>query len=118
MTSFRCNIEPAFHRELAASEAAQDAQTKFAYLEPAHVLGQTSTVLHVIAHIRMAVWAIREQNVREFFGQFVRIIGATVATPFGWVPTGNTGGANVSPFKPLPIAADLAAEIESAHRTS
>ena len=24
-----------------------------------------------------------------------------------WVPTGNTGGANVNPFKPMPVPDDL-----------
>jgi Protein of unknown function (DUF3703) len=118
MASFRRNIEPAFRRELTASEKSLDAKTKFAHLERAHVLGQTSTVLHLIAHARMAEWAIRERDAREFVGQFVRILGAAVATPLGRVPIGNTGGANVSPFKPMPIADDLAAELESARRAS
>ena len=33
-----------------------------------------------------------------------------------FVGAGNTGGANVSPFKPLPIPDDLAAEIAAARR--
>jgi hypothetical protein len=116
MRSFRRNIEPAFQRELIASRNALDAETEFAHLERAHVLGQASTVLHVTAHLRMAAWAIRERNVRELLGQIFRFFGAATKTAVGWVPSGNTGGANVSPLKPLPIPADLASEIESARR--
>jgi hypothetical protein len=118
MSSFRRNIEPAFRRELAAAKLATDKKTAFMHLERAHVLGQTSTWLHVISHMRMAAWAIRERDLQELGGQIVRILGAAVVTGFGAVPTGNTGGANVSPFRPMPIPADLAAEIESARRGS
>ncbi|RFA29999.1 hypothetical protein CAI21_08880 [Alkalilimnicola ehrlichii] len=32
------------------------------------------------------------------------------------IPAGNTGGANVSPFKPMPIPPDLAELIDEARR--
>ena len=66
--------------------------------ERAHVLGQRSTALHVLAHLRMARWAFHQKDMAELRGQLMRIIGAATKTVFGWVPTGNTGGANVSPF--------------------
>jgi Protein of unknown function (DUF3703) len=113
--SFRRSIEPVFRRELAASVAATDACEEFRHLERAHVLGQSSTLLHVLAHVQMAKWAVRHERPRELFGQLLRVVGAATKTVFGWVPTGNTGGANVSPFKPLPIPADLAAEIAAAN---
>jgi hypothetical protein len=118
MKSFRRNIEPAFRRELSASKTAADKKTEFAHLERAHVLAQASTVLHVVAHVRMAAWALRERDLRELRGQLFRIVGAATKTALGWIPSGNTGGANVSPFKPLPIPTDLASEIESARRAS
>ena len=64
----------------------------------------------------MARWAFHQKDMVELRGQLMRIIGAATKTVFGWVPTGNTGGANVSPFKPLPIPDDLAAEIAAARR--
>jgi hypothetical protein len=118
MNSFRRNISPAFRREIDASTSASNARLKFAHLERAHVLGQASTVLHVKAHLRMAAWAVRERNLHEFRGQLFRIVGAATKTALGWIPSGNTGGANVSPFKPLPIPADLAAEIDAARHAS
>ncbi len=118
MRSFRRNVEPAFRREIDASKHASDARARFTHLERAHVLGQASTALHVAAHVRMAAWALRERDLKELRGQLFRIVGAATKTALGWIPSGNTGGNNVSPFKPLPIPADLAAEIESARRTS
>jgi hypothetical protein len=40
-------------------------------------------------------------------GQVVRILGAATKTIFGLVPSGNTGGSNVSPFKSMAISPDL-----------
>jgi pimeloyl-ACP methyl ester carboxylesterase len=80
----------------------------FAYLERAHVLALNSTLQHVRVHWLMLLWAIRQRNMREGFGQVARIIGAASMTALGMVPSGNTGGSNVSTFRPLPIPADLA----------
>jgi hypothetical protein len=57
----------------------------------------------------MFVWGIRSKSFRETLGQVVRIVGAATKTAIGLVPSGNTGGSNVSPFKPLPVPEDLAA---------
>lgn len=118
MSSFGYNISPAVQRELEAASLSSDAREQFAHLERAHVLGQASTYWHVVTHVRMAQWAIRNRSARELLGQLLRIVGAATKTAIGWIPSGNTGGANVSPFKPLPIPADLAAEIESARHAS
>jgi hypothetical protein len=59
-------------------------------------------------------WALRQRDCGEMFGQIVRIIGAVTKTALGWVPAGNTGGANVSPFRSMPIADDLSADISRA----
>jgi hypothetical protein len=59
----------------------------------------------------------KKRDVREIFGQLFRIIGASTKTPFGIYPTGNTGGANISPFKPLPIPEDLQEIIKEAKRS-
>lgn len=91
-----------------------NTQKEFAYLERAHVLGQESTYWHVKVHLLMLVWATRNYSVRETLGQLFRIVGAATKTAFGLVPQGNTGGANVSPFKKMPIAPDLAALIHKA----
>ena len=63
----------------------------------------------------MLLWAVRHRVSREAAGQVLRIIGAATKTAIGWVPTGNTGGSNISPFRPVPIPADLQKVLDSAH---
>jgi hypothetical protein len=41
-------------------------------------------------------------------------MGATTMTAIGLVPEGNTGGANVSALKPMPVPQDLSTIIKKA----
>ncbi|WP_309645301.1 alpha/beta fold hydrolase [Phenylobacterium sp.] len=103
---------PAVEAELQAAKACEDrgcSREAFHHLERAHVLGQTSTLEHVRVHMRMLRWSLRWRDLREARGQVLRIVGAASKTAFGLVPVGNTGGANVSPFRSLPVPRDLAA---------
>ncbi|QJW85549.1 DUF3703 domain-containing protein [Ramlibacter terrae] len=118
MNTFGRRIEPAVTSELRAAaqkEAAGDGAASFRHLERAHVLGQASTVQHVRVHVQMLLWAVRHRVSREAAGRVLRIIGAATKTAIGWVPTGNTGGSNISPFRPVPIPADLQKVLDSAH---
>jgi hypothetical protein len=110
--SFADNIRPYVDAELRAARA--DPEHEFTHLERAHVLGQDSTREHVRVHCRMLAWAWRQRNARELFGQLFRLLGAATKTFVGLVPTGNTGGSNVSPVRPMPIDPELAAIIERA----
>jgi hypothetical protein len=89
-----------------------DLDKAFHHLERAHVLGQTSTRHHTNVHWRMLKLGFRRRDWREVVGQVLRIGGAATKTPFGIIPKGNTGGANVSPFRSMPIAPDLKEIIE------
>lgn len=55
---------------------------------------------------------------REALGQVLRMAGAATKTALGWVPAGNTGGANVSPFKRMPVAPELARTIRAAREAA
>jgi hypothetical protein len=104
-------IEEAFAREWQLARAARhagDLERAFGHLERAHILGQRSTRLHVRSHVGMLGIAWQRSDVREIVGQVTRIVAATLFSRL-WVPVGNTGGANVSAFKPMPIPSDLAA---------
>ncbi|MCR3762492.1 DUF3703 domain-containing protein [Pseudomonas aeruginosa] len=96
------------------ARAVGDYQLEFIHLERAHVLGQESTFWHVKVHFLMLIWAFRNNSIREFFGQIIRILGAAVVTSLGLVPLGNTGGSNVSPFKNMPIDTELDSLIKKA----
>lgn len=84
-----------------------DLDAAFRHLERAHILGQAITYEHTRVHFLMLKIGWKRKDLREIFGQIFRIIGASTKTPFGIYPTGNTGGANVSPFKRMPISDDL-----------
>jgi hypothetical protein len=115
--TFTQRIASCVETELANAKRARsagDLQQEFTHLERAHVLGQESTYWHVKVHVLMLVWATRNGSAREALSQFFRIVGAATKTAFGLVPQGNTGGANVSPFKKMPIAPELAILIQKA----
>jgi hypothetical protein len=117
VSSFTHRIRPHVEAELELSAQAQlrGAQTQaFNHLERAHVLGQTSTVLHVRAHWRMLIWSWKQRDIRECLAQLVRIAGAATKTAIGLVPSGNTGGSNISPFRSLPVPPELAEKIQQA----
>ena len=115
---FSKNIRPFVEAELnLASKAHSEGKgtTEFHHLENAHVLGQASTFWHVKVHWLMLCWALRNSKPKELIGQLFRIIGAATKTVFGLVPTGNTGGANVSPFKVMPVKPEYTAIIRNAN---
>ena len=109
-------LRPHVTRELDLAAAAADPRSAFAHLERAHILGQASTREHVRAHWHMLRWALRQRDMREGLGQLFRLAGAATKTAIGLVPAGNTGGANVSPFRRMPVPDDLAALLRDASR--
>jgi hypothetical protein len=55
----------------------------------------------------MLGFAIRVADPREGIGQLFRVLVAAPGSWTGRYPVGNTGGANVSAFEPMPIPDDL-----------
>jgi len=115
MNRYARNIRPFVDQELAAAARSPDPATRQLHLERAHVLGQASTREHVRVHLQMLASAWHRGDAREIAGQALRVVGAAAFTGLGWVPEGNTGGANVSPFQPMAIPPDLARLIARAH---
>lgn len=121
MNSFSRNIRPHVHAELRAArlaEAQGQPGAAFHHLERAHILGLASTAEHVLVHWRMLLWAVHQRSARECIGQVLRILAAATMTAIGATPSGNTGGANVSPIERMPIPPDLDALIQSARRSA
>jgi Protein of unknown function (DUF3703) len=115
--SYRENIRPYIEFELEQSkslETQNDLDKAFHHLERAHILGQQDTYWHVKVHQEMLRLATKRADGKEIAGQLLRILGALTKTPLGIYPTGNTGGANVSPVKPMPIPNDLQTLIDTA----
>ena len=114
--SFRFRIRPFIDAELKSAEQmrlAGNHLAEFHHLERAHVLGQASTIEHTRVHVLMLLWALRQRQPGELVGQLVRMVGAATKTTFGFVPKGNTGGSNVSPFKRMEIPTDLSRILDS-----
>jgi hypothetical protein len=103
--------EGAFRRELDAARREEDAGRQaqaWNHLERAHVLSQPYAIAHVQVHARMFGFAWRARLWREVLGQFPRLFLAGPGSVLGRAPLGNTGGANVGIFTPMPIPEDLA----------
>jgi hypothetical protein len=102
-------LRAAFEAELNAASAATacgDAEDAFRHLERAHILSQRHTRQHVRVHWLMLRLGASGRDWREVLGQLSRIIAAAVFSRI-WVPVGNTGRANVSAMKPMPVPDDL-----------
>lgn len=99
------------HAAAAAARSCLDLDRAFAHLERAHILSQRHTLAHTNTHLRMLVIGWQRRDLREVFGQAMRSVAALTKSAI-WVPTGNTGGANVNPFKPMPVPPDLRAYLD------
>ncbi len=98
----------AHEMELARQNYWQkDFATAFAHLERAHILGQRQTGPHLLSHLWMLRTGWRRGDRHEVLGQLLRLPAALLMT-WLWVPRGNSGGASVSPLRPMPLPADLA----------
>ena len=109
-TDVRTRLRGAWAAELDAARAARssgDTSSEWTHLERAHILSQPMAVAHVRTHAAMFTAALRRRDRHELAGQLVRIIVAAPGSITGKYPVGNTGGADVSAFAPMPIPEDL-----------
>ena len=99
-----------FQQEISAGKSLynqklyQDAFKKF---ERAHIIGQKYIVYHTISHYWMLKLAVKTKDFKEVYGQLIRIPLGILGSAIGLIPTGNTGGSNVSIFKSMEIPNDL-----------
>jgi len=111
------DLRNAYGLEMLAARTAKtsgDLDTAFHHLERAHILGQKYFGPHMQTHWEMFKIGLTRLDERELAGQILRMLAVIPASIFGWVPAGNTGGANVSALKPMPIPEDLAEILERA----
>jgi hypothetical protein len=101
----------AYRETVKAARAAYsvgDLDGSFRLLERAHILGQPWVVPHTVSHWLMLKVGWRRGDGREVRGQLLRLAAGGLLSLVRWLPEGNTGGADVSPVKPMPLPADLA----------
>jgi len=66
-------------------------------------------VPHLASHWHMLRFAVTSGDWGEAAGQLFRLALVSLGSLSGRLPAGNTGRANVSAFKPMPIPGDLEA---------
>jgi Protein of unknown function (DUF3703) len=86
--------------------------TAWAWLEAAHIVGQTHFVSHARVHFHMLKRAFFERNALEFFAQLLRLSLVPMGHLLQRLPTGNPGSGRVSAFKPMRVPQHLAVLIE------
>jgi hypothetical protein len=109
------HVRKAWSEELDAARSARrlgDVPGEWRHLERAHILSQPLPVPHIRTHLAMIGGALRRRDRREVAGQLLRLLLAGLGSLTGRYPAGNTGGADVSPFLPMPIPEDLRAILE------
>ena len=101
--------------ELTAARRATlegNFERAFEHLGRAHILSQRFTWRHVHVHWLMLKLGASMRDWPEILGQLSRIVAAAIFSRI-WVPIGNTGRANVSALKPMPIPDDLRTLMET-----
>ncbi len=94
-------------RHAAEAEVRGEREVAWRFLERAHILSQAHAWPHIRVHWTMFTFAWRTHNWREWLGQIPRLILAGPGSLVGRAPWGNTGGANVGIFTPMPIPKEL-----------
>ena len=110
MSIDRTELVEAWRDERAAAASARrrgDLPGEWRHLERAHILSQPRALLHIRTHLDMASYAVRQRDPQELAGQLFRLVVAGPGSLTGRYPLGNTGGANVSAYEPMPIPDDL-----------
>jgi hypothetical protein len=105
----------AYRQEMRLAHNARragDRALAFHHLERAHILGQRHLWRHAVTHGWMLWIGLRRGEAREVAGQIVRLVAVLPGYALGWVPLGNTGGADVSAIRPMTPPADLAVHFE------
>ncbi len=85
----------------------KEFDSAFIHLERAHVLGQKFIVPHTVSHWHMLKVGLYKNDLKEVLGQLIRLPLGLLGSFVGIVPTGNTGGSNVSAFIKMDIPQEL-----------
>ncbi|WP_282165065.1 DUF3703 domain-containing protein [Cellulophaga baltica] len=85
-----------------------ELSTAWYHLERTHILGQSYPIEHSYTHWLMLKFGLRQRNIKEVFGQVIRLLVGGWKSFIDHVPLGNTGGSDVPPLKKMELSPDLA----------
>jgi hypothetical protein len=109
-TEPKTGLRQAWAEEIDGARLARtggDTGAEWRHLERAHILSQPLPGPHLRTHAAMFAAAWRRRDARELIGQTVRLLLAVPGSVSGRYPVGNTGGADVSAFRPMAVPDDL-----------
>lgn len=110
----KTELMAAFEADMAAAKHLMQAgrlDRAMRHLERAHVIGQNHVMPHVRSHWAMFQIAVKRHSPADGLGQAARIVLGALGSAVGVVPTGNTGGTDISMFARLPIDHEITALI-------
>lgn len=99
-----------FEHELCKYRKAltqQDYNLAWHHLERSHILGQSYPFEHTLSHWLMLKFGFRKKDIKEVFGQLVRLVIGGWKSFIHHVPRGNTGGSNVKVLQRMMVPNDL-----------
>lgn len=105
----KAKLRAAFEHEMKHAKlqfAEQNYLQCYYHLERGHILGQRNYIPHVINHYWMFKVGLKQRDLRETFGQVIRMT-MSIFSLINLVPIGNTGRARISLLKTMPIPEDL-----------
>jgi len=82
------------------------------HLGRVHILAQNSVSRHMTTHFQMFLYALMKFNLKEVFGQLIRLIVTIPGHIIGKVPKGNIGWSTVGLTEVMPIPEDLSCVVE------
>ena len=82
---------------------AAETGERWAWLEAAHVVGQSDFSLHWASHTAMLRFALQIRDMPEAAGQVFRLALIPLGHLLQRLPAGNPGRATVSAFAPRPV---------------
>ncbi|MUP44422.1 DUF3703 domain-containing protein [Gramella sp. BOM4] len=104
------SLKTYYNSELQAYEfylKRNDLANAWRALERSHIIGQAFFWQHTRSHWMMFKFGWHIKDTKEILGQIPRLLVGGIKSFVGIIPLGNTGGAKVSPFRPMDIPEDL-----------
>lgn len=84
-------------------------------LEDAHIFSQPFAALHLYVHFEMLLLAYKTKNIREMWGQTLRLLLAVPTSALRQYPVGNSGRSNMGMFSSAPLEKRISVKLSELH---
>ncbi len=85
----------------------RDLEKARTHLGRAHILSQASAIQHLRIHCLMLLYALKTHDLKEVFGQIIRLLVTIPGHILGKVPQGNIGWSTVGLTEKMEVPEDL-----------